>query len=94
MKHVITAAALICLTTGAAVAEEGSTSLELAQHIFTHADVDNDGVLTATEHSAAGLGRYGASFSDFDLDQDSKVTWDEYRTVFERYHKATEDQPV
>ena len=94
MRHVITAAALIYLTTGAALAGGGNTPLEIAQHIFSHADVDEDGVLTANEHAAAGLGRYGASFSDFDLDQNSKVTWDEYKTFFERHHKAIEDQPA
>ena len=50
MRHVITAAALICLTTVAAVAGEGSKPLDLAQQIFMHADVDDDGILTATEH--------------------------------------------
>ena len=78
----------IVFTAGAAVAGEAESPLRLAQKIFEAADSNGDGALTAAEHSNAGLGRFGASFGDFDLDDDDRVTWSEYKTLFERHHKG------
>lgn len=92
-RSVIVAALMV---SGAATASAGESlsPIDLAQHIFRHADADKDGVLTAKEHEAAGLGRYGVSFVDFDLDDDNRVSWEEYRALFERHHKAMGEQPV
>ena len=72
----------------AAQAGEGMTPLEIAQQIFARADSDGNGALTEAEHKAAGLGRFGASFADFDLNNDSTVTLQEYEAVFERFHRG------
>ena len=86
MNRIFAAAALAALIAPAAIAGEQPSPLAIAQHIFEKADADKDGLLTPEEHESAGLGRFGASFSDFDLDRDSRVTWDEYRSIFERHH--------
>ncbi len=88
MIRIITLAALASLATGSAFAGEKPSPLKIAQHIFEKADTDKNGVLTINEHEAAGLGRFGASFADFDVDRNSEVTWDEYRALFERHHKG------
>ena len=88
MPRVFLGAALALLIAPAASAGEQSSPLAIAQHIFEQADADKNGVLTPGEHVSAGLDRFGASFADFDLDRDSQVTWDEYRSIFERHHPA------
>ena len=93
MIRIIAVAALV-LSAQPAIAGGGKTALDVAQHVFTKADTNEDGVLTAKEHEAAGLGNYGATFSDFDLDNDSRVSWDEYKAVFERHHKNLDANPV
>ena len=87
MICVAAAVALAVFTAGNVLAGEALSPAEIAQHIFTQADTDKDGVLTRSEHESAGLGRYGAEFGDFDLDKDSRVTWDEYKALFDRHHK-------
>ena len=75
-----------------ATAGEFHSPLQIAQHIFTAADTDQNGALSPAEHEAAGLGRHGIIFADFDVDQDSQITWNEYKTVFERYHKTSDER--
>ena len=85
MIRSLTLAAFLAAS-GTAAAGEAQSALDMAKHIFDSADSDKNGALTINEHKAAGLGRLGAEFSTFDLDKDSKVTWEEYKTVFERHH--------
>ena len=92
MIRIAIAAVLVLLGTNAAVAGGNYTLFDIAVFIFVKADADKDGVLTVNEHTSAGLGRYGASFGELDLDNDSRVTWDEYKTVFERYHLPTDER--
>ena len=92
MTRIATAAVFVIFGANAAFAGGSYTLGQIAQHIFMKADTDRDGVLTAVEHASAGLARYGSSFSDLDLDDDSRVTWAEYRAVFERHHKPTDER--
>ena len=92
MTRIAIAAVLVLLGTNAALAGGSYTLFDIAVHIFAKADADKDGVLTVNEHASAGLGRYGASFGKLDLDNDSRVTWDEYKAVFERYHRPTDER--
>ena len=94
MVRTMLAATLAFSSAGIAFAGDGLSPLNLAHHIFTKADANKDGVLTAKEHQSAGLGRYGVSFVDFDLDDDNKVSWEEYKSVFERHHKAPGERDV
>ena len=87
MSRIVLAFLLASLSAGSALAGEAQTPLSMAQRIFEAADSNADGALTAEEHGNAGLGRFGASFDDFDLDGDSRVTWSEYKALFERHHK-------
>ena len=50
------------------------------------ADADSDGVLTSNQHDWSGLGRYGVTFTDFDLNGDDLVTWQEHKGIFKLYH--------
>ncbi len=83
---------LVALVTGTAAvggvawADKPETPFAIAEHIFTKADVDKDGAMTPDEYAGGGLGNYGASFEDFDLDKDGRVTFAEYRKVFARFH--------
>ncbi len=88
MSRIVLVLLLASLGTGGALAGESQTPMSLAQRIFEAADSNGDGALTAEEHGKAGLGRFGASFGDFDLDGDSRVTWSEYKTLFQRHHKT------
>ncbi len=92
MIRIVTIAALAGFASGPALAGEQPSPLKIAQHIFEKADTDDNGVLTINEHKAAGLGRFGASFADFDVDQNSEVTWDEYRALFERHHRGIDER--
>ncbi len=92
MIRIATATVLVLLGTNAAFAGGSYSLIEIAQHIFVKADADQDGALTAKEHASAGLGRFGASFGDLDLDNDSRVTWAEYKVAFERHHKPTDER--
>ena len=94
MTRLPVAAALALMVSTTAFAGEQPSPLAIAQHIFEKADVDKDGVLTRDEHESAGLGRFGAEFADFDADRDSRVTWDEYRTLFERHHQSPGERPA
>lgn len=88
MVRIIAVAALASMSLGYAQAGEALSPLQIAQQIFAKADTNGDGALTQAEHEAAGLGRFGASFADFDLDKDSTVTLEEYEAVFKRHHKG------
>ena len=92
MIRALTVALIVLSSATSVLAGETLTPIQAAEHIFKAADSNKDGVLTETEHDAAGLGRYGAAFVDFDADTDSKVTWDEYKAVFERHHGATDER--
>ncbi len=88
MTRIFAAAALACLAVSPASAGDGASPLKVAQHVFEKADTDNNGVLTIAEHESAGLGRFGASFADFDADRNEEITWDEYKALFQRHHKV------
>ncbi len=92
MTRIAAVVALVFLTASTALAGGSYSLVRIAQHIFVAADADKNGVLTANEHAAAGLARYGSSFSDLDLDDDSRVTWAEYKVVFERHHRPTDER--
>ena len=92
MTRIATATLLVFLGTNAAIAGQPYSLVDIAQHIFVKADADKDGVLTVNEHASAGLGRYGASFGELDLDNDNRVTWAEYKAVFERHHMPTDER--
>jgi hypothetical protein len=60
---------------------------DVAEIIFTSADANEDGIMTMSEHDAAGLDRWGSAFSDLDLNGDGLVSRNEYRIFFEMRHK-------
>jgi|GEM_PF-5956263 len=99
MKHARMAAvaALILgglpLTAGA-WPDAASDAAAIADHIFSHADSDKDGAMTSEEYASGGLGKYGASFGDFDLDRDGRVTLAEYREVFARFHSGVRQDAI
>ena len=92
MTRILAAAAVACLAASPAFAGERPSPLKIAQHIFEKADTDKNGVLTISEHKSAGLDRFGASFADFDVDRNSKITWDEYKALFQRHHKGVDER--
>ena len=80
--------ALLILFSGKAVAGCGEKhakaekiNMDVAQHIFEKADANKDGILTQTEHDAAGLGKYGTNLPIFDVNNDGQVTLREYRKI-------------
>ena len=64
-------------------------NMDVAQHIFEKADANKDGILTQTEHDAAGLGKYGTNLPIFDVNNDGQVTLREYRKIYNRFHNST-----
>lgn len=86
MTRLVAAAVLALVYAETVVADDGYSHLEMARYVFAKADADKDGVLTPKEHDKAGLGRYGVSLADFDLNGDDLVTWKEYKAIFNRYH--------
>lgn len=94
MKPARLAFFLAFLVGGTAAAGEMSDPLDIARHIFGHADSDGNGVLVKAEHDAAGLDKYGVAFEAFDADDNGEVSWQEYRTLFEKYHPARKNDPI
>ena len=60
--------------------------MEEAKGLFKSADMNNDDSLSKMEHDKAGLDRYGVAFDAFDIDNNNKISWDEYATIFRKHH--------
>ena len=87
-------ACITALWAGNASAGQSMDALAIAEHIFTKTDVNNDGSLTLEEYVDAGLDQYGASFEDFDMDDNKTITLAEYRALFLRFHPHTRSDEV
>ncbi len=74
--------------TTASQAGQGMDASAVAEHIFSKTDADKDGVVTPAEYTAAGLGKYGVAFEDFDADDDARITLAEYRSLFVKFHSG------
>ncbi len=92
MIRMAAAAIVVLLGTNAAIAGGNLTLFDIAVFIFVKADTDKDGILDVDEHASSSLARYGVSFGELDLDNDKRVTWDEYKVIFERHHLPTNER--
>lgn len=81
-------ASVAAVWTPAAFAGQGMDASTVAEHIFAKTDTDNDGAVTPAEYTAAGLGKYGVSFENFDADKNELITLAEYRTLFVKFHEG------
>ena len=85
---------LAALSSASAGSGQGMNAAAVAEHIFSHADADENGTMSPDEYVKGGLGKYGAKFADFDLDQDGQVTREEYHEVFARFHSGTRQDAI
>ena len=69
-----------------ALAGGAQDAAAVVEHIFEQADRDGDGSLTPAEFEGAGLGNYGVSFDDSDLNGDGEVSMAEYLEIYHRHH--------
>lgn len=88
MFRIAIAATAFSLSLSGAHAGDTVSPLEIARQVFVKADSDGNGALTEAEHSDAGLGRFGATFADLDLNNDDSISLQEYVTVFRKHHKG------
>lgn len=72
----------------AAQAGDAGHAAYIAVRIFTAVDADKDGAMSRDEYAKGGLGKFGASFDDFDLDKDDSVSQAEYMKVFTAFHSG------
>ncbi|MEL7466654.1 MAG: hypothetical protein AAFN79_21450 [Pseudomonadota bacterium] len=73
------------------VMAEQPSPQEIAAHLFSKADADGDGVMTAEEYDASGFSRFGGSFKALDGDVDGAVSEEEYIDAFSRHHSPGEN---
>jgi hypothetical protein len=81
-------AATLVWSVSSAKAEPSMAPIEVAKHIFKHADINADGVLSKSEYEKAGLAKFGSSLEAFDADSDGRVLLNEYLQVFEKFHPS------
>ena len=87
-------ACIAAFWSSSASAGQGMDILAIAEHIFAKTDADNSGRVSLEEYRSAGLDHYGASFEDFDLDDDEAITLAEYRSLFIRFHPHTKAHDI
>ena len=96
-KSIVAYALCACVTAiwnTSASAGQVVDTLAIAEHIFANTDADNSGTLSLEEYVDGGLDHYGASFEDFDLDDNEAITLAEYRSLFIRFHPHTKAHDV
>jgi hypothetical protein len=80
----------LLLTLSVQASDCGEDALGVAGHLFDMSDTNADGVLSPEEFDAAGLERYGVTFSEFDADGNGETSVDEYFDLFEFHHPPTD----
>ncbi len=91
----LTAAALLAPAPAAAGEGCGQQNAEtVVLHIFQFADTDGDGLLSAAEYEEAGLGGYGLTFEQSDLDGNGETSWEEYLELYLQHHPEGGEQQV
>ena len=87
---------LLMLTSGVSVSAsscgEGNHShpskgkmAAMAMQVFEHADANSDGFITPDEHTAE-LAKYGTKFSDYDTNDNKRISKKEYMAIFNKHH--------
>jgi hypothetical protein len=89
----VVAAGIAAITfPGAALSGEGCGGAQsVVQHIFDAAVADGSGTLSPAEYDAAGLERFGVTFTASDTDGDGETSKGEYFELYERHH-STDDR--
>lgn len=74
------------LNVGLALAGSRMAGPAVVQHIFSYADTDRSGALTADEYVQAGLPAYGIRFEEVDANRNGRVSIAEYVAIYQRHH--------